>query len=100
MSLSNGPTVLKRGEDDCERRLVWARLVGGPSDGEWAQVISLGTSCRHRITNKPPYFWARYVRTAQGIYTYDEKAEIIGLDQMMKLIEEVGKDNVAGSYGT
>lgn len=82
------------------RRPVAVKLVGGPCDGQYANVLGFGTSCWQRIPGPTP-FWARYIKNlhVRGEFVFDETAEIIGVVRMMAMIAAQGRGKVQGSYG-
>lgn len=86
-----------------ERRPVIIKLIGGPADGQHATVIGFGRIAWQRIPGKSqmePWF-AKYVRSAPGEYTWAEADPdaLIDVVAMADKIAKQGRGRVMGSYG-
>lgn len=86
-----------------ERRPVIIKLIGGPADGQHTTVIGFGRIAWQRIPGKSqmePWF-AKYVRSAPGEYTWAEADPdaLIDVVAMADKIAKQGRGRVMGSYG-
>lgn len=90
-------------DEGLERRPVIIKLVGGPADGEFTQVIGFGRVAWQRCDDRLPGgpYWAKYLRSAPGEYTWAEQDEdaIIDLVTMAEKIAKQGRGRVMGSPG-
>lgn len=86
-----------------DRRPVIIKLIGGPADGEFTTVIGFGRVAWQRIPGKSemePWF-AKYVRSAPGEYTWAEADPdaLVDVVTMADKVARQGRGRVMGSYG-
>lgn len=85
-----------------DRRVVTIKLIGGPADGVFTQVLGYGRVAWQRIDGPGDYPWfAKYVRSARGEYEWAEADPdaIIDAVSLAEKLAKNGRGRLMGSCG-